>query len=109
MPGLTQDQLATFNRQGYLHVENALRPEDLDPVQGELERIVDRETKRLVAEGKIDSDYANLPFERRLIPIAKADPSVTSVVSFPQNLGAAIFDFLHNDGLLDLIASLIGP
>ena len=110
MPGLIQDQLATFNRQGYLHVEDALPPEDLDPVQAELEGIVDREAKRLVAEGKLDSDYTDLPFERRLTPIAKANPNVAAMaINFPNNLGKAIFDFLHNDRLLDLVESLIGP
>ena len=37
MPGLTQQQVEVFHRQGYLHVEDALGPEDLDPVQEELE------------------------------------------------------------------------
>ena len=109
MSGLTQQQVETFHRQGYLHVENALGPEDLDPVQEELEGIVDREAKRLVAEGKLDSDHAGLGFERRLIPLAEADIGTANAMNFPINLGSAIFDFLHNDRLLDLVESIVSP
>ena len=109
MSGLTREQIETFHTEGYLHVKDALRPEDLDPVQEELERIVDDAAKRLFAEGKIDSDYAELPFEKRLIPLAKVDGSVAFAMNFPSNLGRAIFEFLHNDRLLDLVEALIGP
>ncbi len=109
MPRLTQEQIDTFFEQGYLRIEAALRPEDLDPVQQELEGIVDREAKRLVAEGQLDSDYAELPFDKRLVPIAKADPTCPDKVRVPSNVGEALFNFLHNDRLLDLVESLIGP
>ncbi len=109
MPGLTQEQVETFHEQGYLHVEDALRPEDLDPVQEELEGIVDRSAKRLLAEGKIGSDFAELGFEKRLIRLAKGDASAIQGINIPGNLGTAIFEFLHNDRLLDLVESIIGP
>ena len=75
MSGLTNQQLEFFHTEGYLHVPEALRPEDLDPLQAELEEIVDRAARRLVAAGKIDRDFSELPFERRLIPLGKADAS----------------------------------
>ncbi len=109
MSGLTQEQVETFHEQGYLHVEDALRPEDLDPVQEELEGIVDRSAKRLLAEGKIDSDYAELGFEERLVLLAKGDASAIQGINIPGNLGTAIFEFLCNDWLLDLVESIIGP
>tara|TARA_Y100000588_G_scaffold39541_1_gene37835 strand:+ start:294 stop:431 length:138 start_codon:yes stop_codon:yes gene_type:complete len=34
MAGLTEEQLDFFNTEGYLHVPDALQPEDLDPVPG---------------------------------------------------------------------------
>lgn len=109
MAGLTAAQLEFFHREGYLHMPAALRGEDLDPVQAELEGIVGDTARRLLDEGKIDRDYAELPFDKRLIPLAKADPTATAGINFPANLGQGIFDFLHNGRLLDLVESLVGP
>ena len=82
MSGLTNQQLEFFHTEGYLHVPEALRPEDLDPVQAELEEIVDRAARRLVAAGKIDRDFSELPFEKRLIPLGKADASAAAGINF---------------------------
>ena len=109
MTGLSSEQLAFFHAEGYVHVPDALAPEDLDPVQEELEEIVDQAAQRLLADGKIERDYAELPFAKRLIPLAKADASATAGINFPANLGPNIFAFLHNPRLLDLIESLVGP
>ncbi len=109
MPGLSSEQLAFFHAEGYVHVPDALASEDLDSVQAELEEIVDQTAQRLLAAGKIERDYAELPFTQRLIPLAKADASATAGINFPANLGPNIFAFLHNPRLLDLIESLIGP
>ena len=62
MSGLTTQQLEFFHTEGYLHVPDALRAEDLDPVQAELEEIIDRAARRLVAEGKSNQDIAEQLF-----------------------------------------------
>lgn len=109
MPGLTSAQLEFFHAEGYVHIPDALQPADLDPVQAELEAIVDRTARRLLQEQKIDRDYAELPFNQRLIPLARADESATAGLNIPGNLGQGIFNFFHNQRLLDLVESLIGP
>lgn len=109
MPSLTQDQLDFFHAEGYVHVPDALAAKDLDPVQAELEDIVERNAQRLLKEGKIERDYAELPFAQRLIPLAKADATAIAEINIPGNLGQGIFDFFHNERLLDLVASLVGP
>ena len=68
MPTLTKEQLEFFHSEGYLHVPNVLTAADLDPVQVDLEDVISRNAERLLAEGKIDRNYAELPFEKRLIP-----------------------------------------
>ena len=50
MPALTAAQIDFFHAEGYLHVPDALQPEDLDPVQEELEVIVDQTAHRLLQE-----------------------------------------------------------
>jgi phytanoyl-CoA hydroxylase len=108
MPNLSPSQIKFFHTEGYLHLPDALAAADLDPVQAELEAIVDATAQRLMAEGKTATDYADLPFERRLVQLAKTDASATAGLNFPANLGPAIFSFLHNQRLLDIIESLVG-
>ena len=93
MSGLSPEELTLFHREGYLHVPDALQDEDLDPVQRELEGIVDAAARRLLAAGKIDRDFAELPFEKRLIPLAKVDASAVHGINFPNNLGKGILAF----------------
>jgi phytanoyl-CoA hydroxylase len=107
--GLTPQQVEFFHREGWLHLPDALTPADLDPVQAELEEIVEAAAQRLRAAGTIEHDYAQLPFAQRLIPLAKVDASAAAGINFPANLGPAIFAFLHNERLLDLVESLVGP
>lgn len=109
MPTLTKEQLEFFHSEGYLHVPNVLTAADLDPVQADLEDVISRNAERLLAEGKIDRNYAELPFEKRLIPLGKADSSATDGINIPGNLGSGIFNFLHNKPLLDLVESVVGP
>ncbi len=108
MAGPTTKQLEFFHREGYLHLPDALGPDDLDPVQRELEQIVHAAASRLRAEGVIDRDYAELNFAQRLIPLVKADASAASGINFPANLGPAVFAFLHNERLLDIVEAIVG-
>jgi hypothetical protein len=78
-------------------------------VQAELERIIDAEAQRLVAAGRTDDDFSALPFDRRLIELGKVDGGIAGAVNFPRNLGPGIFDFLHNERLLDIVESIVGP
>jgi len=109
MGTLTAEQVETFHREGWLLVEQALTAADLDPVQAELEQIVEAAARRLLAAGTIGHDYAELPFAHRLVPLVRADASAAAGINFPANLGPEIFAFLHNDRLLDLVGSLVGP
>ena len=109
MPRLTQEQLDFFHREGYVHVPGVLGDADLAPVQADLEEIVDRNARRLLAEGKVDRDYAELPFDRRLVPLGRADASATDGINIPGNLGRGIFNFIRNENLLDAVESVVGP
>jgi phytanoyl-CoA hydroxylase len=106
--GLTAEQIEFFHREGYLHVPDALGAEDLDPVQIELEGIVEAAAQRLLAAGTIDQGYGELSFDRRLIPLVRQDASAAEGINFPANLGTEIFDFLHNSRLLNIVECLVG-
>jgi ectoine hydroxylase-related dioxygenase (phytanoyl-CoA dioxygenase family) len=118
---LTADQRRAFEVEGYVVARGALRPADLAPVIAEYEAVIDDLARRLYAEGAIQDLYAEAAFDRRLALLTAATGQVYNQgldISLPQagvtketpiHLGRAIFDFLHNERLLDLIEPLVGP
>ena len=69
---LTAEQLADFDRDGYVVARGILSPaNDLQPVMDEYAAILDREAERMFRDGEISSTYAELPFDRRTIAITR--------------------------------------
>ena len=62
---LNEDQISFFEREGYLVVEDVIKPEDLDAVEAEYSAILDREIPKLVAAGKLSDALPNMPFAER--------------------------------------------
>ena len=65
MKALTDSQIHDFNENGYLLVEDALSPDDLNPLVAEFEEIVDTGASQLYAEGEIDSEFKTEGFDTR--------------------------------------------
>ncbi|MCS6858955.1 MAG: phytanoyl-CoA dioxygenase family protein [Abditibacteriales bacterium] len=105
---LTAAQMASFHENGYLVLENVLREDDLQPVVEEYSAVIDERARRLWAEGKVSSLYADEPFERRLARLAVEAPEVASELDIMQVRGAATFRFLLNPKVLDIAESLVG-
>ena len=122
MAALSEAQIAQFQEEGYLLVRGLLDPElDLDPVIREYEGVLDTLAGELLAQGRISSTYAELPFGPRLIRICEESGQVHPQYfdfSLPQKgikadtpfwAGPAVFQTLRNEKLLDAVESLIGP
>ena len=105
---LRRSQIDDFNDQGYLHLDGVLDPDDLNPVRWELEGIVDRNARRLFAEGKISYLREREPFEYRVARIAEESLEILGEVSPHQSLGPAIFHLMCNPKLLAIVESLVG-
>ena len=70
MAHLTESQVAHFEEQGYLVVEDLFDPEqDIDPVIEEYATVLDRLALELKEKGEISSTYDDLPFGDRLTKI----------------------------------------
>jgi phytanoyl-CoA hydroxylase len=119
---LSDAQVDFFRNEGYLVVddvvdENAL----LDPMVEEYEELLDRLAEQLVAEGKLSSTYAGLPFGRRLTEVYAETGTVHAgyfdfslpfsnvAADQPCHFGPAVFAMLRNPDVLDVAESLIGP
>ena len=122
MTHLSEAQVAQFETEGYLAVENLFDPEaDLDPIIREYEGVLDSLVRELYGQGRISSTYDKLPFGKRLTRIyADSGEAHTQYFDFslPQKgvtldtpiwVGPAVFNTLRNEKLLDAVESLIGP
>jgi phytanoyl-CoA hydroxylase len=106
---LTQSQVDTYRRDGVLRVEGALNDDDLQPVIDELTRVVDEKAQALHASGELEQLHEDAPFETRIGLLYGQNPKITHGVDIMHYRGEAIFRFLRNDNLLDVIEGLLGP
>ena len=106
---LNAEQVVQFEELGYLLLRGALTDADLDPVIAEYEAHIGRRAEQMLAAGKISALYANEPFNRRLIPICRENNEIYNELDIMHFRGPALFEFLTNDRLLDLVEGLVGP
>ena len=77
MAPLTSSQKAQFAEDGFVVLRGCLREADLRPLEAAYEQRVAEVASRLLAEGRVDSDHAGLPHEKRL-----AVPTPAFVIQF---------------------------
>ena len=109
MPALTAEQVAEYRREGVLKVEGALRPQDLQPVIDELSEEIDRRARALHAEGRLEHLHEEAPFETRIGLLYGQCREITRGLDIMHYRGPAVFAFLSNPRLLDVLESLLGP
>jgi hypothetical protein len=111
-----------FAEQGFVKVEGVLDPETvLDPIIEEYHGVLGKLAADLFADGKISSDFADLPFDARLIKIYQETKQAHNQYfdfslpfqgvqpDTPFWAGPAVFNAFTNDRLLDVVEQLIGP
>ncbi len=106
---LTQDQFQHFVDEGYVIVEGALTSDDLDPVTEGIEAFVDERAQALHREGRIVDLHENEPFDRRLALITRDNTTIYDDIDIMNMRHEAVFRFLGNGRMLDLVESLVGP
>ena len=111
MPGLNEQQLNFYKKQGYLLVKNAFDPSALDTLKNELNEQIDGIAKQAYAEGRLDHSYENEPFERKLARVAaKLDcPDELSRQFHGKLRTPGMFQIITHPGILDIVESVIGP
>jgi phytanoyl-CoA hydroxylase len=122
MTGLSEAQLQTLDREGYLVVEDVLDPTyDIAPLLAEYSDALDEVATMFMAEGLLAATYRDLPFTERLIRVYQESGRSVSPyfdISLPQtgvkpdtpiHLGPAAFEMLTSPRLLDVVESVVGP
>ena len=106
---LTPAQIAQFNEQGFLTLENGLADDSLNPLIEEYAAYIDRRANELYAAGKLSQTYAGQSFEHRLVAICRENNEIYPGLDIMHRRGKAAFEFLRNETLLNLVEPLIGP
>jgi phytanoyl-CoA hydroxylase len=106
---LHPDQLAQFDREGYLVVEDLFSEADLQPVIDEISAEIDRRARELVAAGELSRAYEEEGFETRLARITAETEKLYWSICSGQLAGPGLFGLIVHPGLLDLAEALLGP
>ncbi len=120
---LSGDQLDSFQRNGYLVIEQVLDDSDLEPLEREYAALLDDYANRLYQQGKIDSAYAEQDFAERFARVVAQYPEGIDRmnISLPlvngdidadryhAHTGPAVFGLLRNPRVLDIVEAVIGP
>ena len=119
---LSDDQLDSFQRNGYLVVEHVLDDSDLAPLEREYSGLLDVLANRLYQQGEIDSAYAEFDFTERFARVVAQYPECIDRMNislpldngeidadrYQAHTGPAVFELLRNPKVLDVVESVIG-
>ena len=107
-------------KKGYAIVENLLDATALYEIVSDYEQLLDRLAPEWYAQGRISSDYADLPFDQRLTAVLGessedlyqhfdiALPNSSVSPDTPIHLSRAVFDLLRNERVLDKVEEVVG-
>src|SRR5690554_957992 len=103
---LSREQISDFQTNGYVIAENIFSDTDLQPLIDEIEQMIDERARVLYEEGKLLDLHENEPFERRFALLHSQCPEINRSFDIMHLLGNAMFEFLRNDKLVDVVESL---
>lgn len=106
---LTQEQKDTYRERGVLVVNDALTDEDVQPVITEIEDWISERADALLQDGKIENLCEDEPFDKRFAKLLTQSGEITNGMDIMHYRGKAIFDFMRNENLLDVIEGIVGP
>lgn len=106
---LTKAQVEQYFEDGFFIAENLLSPDDLKPVMGEIDGIVDDLAERLYAAGKIKDKHAGLDFFHRLTALEKEYKGAAVLIHINGWLGPKLARLWSSPKLLDVIEQFVGP
>ena len=105
---LTSEQIDEFNTRGAIIARGALTHDDQQPLIDELCTWIDERARALQAEGKLTDLHEEAPFATRYGLLFNQCPEIGQGMDIMRYRGRAIFEFLRNKNLLDLLESLLG-
>ena len=108
---LDAEQRAWYDREGYLILEGLLSDAELEPARAAMRTKVDQIADELLADGLIETTYADKPFEYRLATIFShlTDAEFLKYGRSWRDRIPGYFVLMTNPKILNAVESLIGP
>ncbi len=107
---LTPEQIAFYDHEGYLVLENLLNDEDMQPFRDSVNHRVEEIAEDLFKKGLISHKYTDSPFETRLSDLF-SDLTVDDFLKYGRSWKDRLPGYFHlmsNPKLIDPVESLIG-
>ncbi|XP_078680911.1 phytanoyl-CoA dioxygenase domain-containing protein 1 homolog [Branchiostoma floridae x Branchiostoma belcheri] len=109
-PGqLDDDQLRQFFEEGFVLVKGFLKPEELQPVRDDIDRLVDDLAERLFKAGKIKDKHKDAGLFKRLTLLERDFPGTAVILHKTGKLPKSFRDLWSNERLLNVMEQLVGP
>jgi len=105
---LGSDQMAFFDEQGYLVVDDVFTDADLQPVIDEVDTEVRARAEKLVAEGKLSRTYDELDVNHQLVAITEETEELMRDIGSGNLSGPAFFNLIRHPRLLSIAEQMCG-
>lgn len=114
---LTKEEMAFFEREGFVVVRNVLSDDDFKGFETEVSELIEKLANDLQKKGLLKEKYEKAPFNRRLALIVEAcsDDTIEHVIKpFCSSLDTmnarlrSFFQFMFNKNLLNAVSSVVG-
>ncbi len=102
---LTQDQIDFFNDNGYLVVEDAITPEQLQALRADFAAWVEESKSHEDAWGEMVNGKPRFDVEKG----HSSDNPALRRINAPHEVSEAYFNAMADSGMADMVADLIGP
>jgi len=106
---LTEQQIAEFDQTGVILAKGILTDADFQPVIDELTAWIDQRAQALQTDGQIDELHEDKSFDQRYGYLFGQCNKISRGMDIMHQRGEAMFNFLHNQNLLDAVEGLTGP
>ena len=98
----------SYQRDGYVVVEDIIEDGDLDPIRNFIEARVDEHAREQCAQGKLSSPYEDESFERRYAAICQEQEVSPRGWGFG-SFGREFYDLYNLPGVLRVLGLILGP
>ena len=108
---LSREQIAFYQLEGFLVLEDLLTESDLAGVKTSMQKRVDEIAEDLLAAGLVSQAFEDSPFELRLAKLFEGlnDEAFLKYGRSWRDRLPGYFDLMANPKILDAVESLIGP
>jgi hypothetical protein len=106
---LSEGQLKQYDADGFLIVHDVFTPQELKPLQDEIDGLVDDLARRLKRGGKIENTHADKGFYDRLTALEKDFPGAAVLIHIGGILKPELAAVWSSPKLLEMVEQIIGP